>query len=107
MLRIEGKQIGYHRGDDEVQLVAVRGQSIREEAPATGDATVETETEDWIVLAERLCVGNTQLTPQRGDYVVTPDGETFDVTSGQNAKTHSWMDTTRSLIRIHTVKRDS
>jgi hypothetical protein len=100
-----GELVTYRRGSSFVELIAVIGATVFDEAIGEGETTAETRSVDFIFATNELVLGAERIDPKRGDVVERKNGETFDVMPGTNTAPSQWNDGRQNLHRVHTVRR--
>lgn len=101
-----GESVSYFRGSTELKnRTAIRGESNFEEMASEMDARTRTRTMDWLIRPSQLSSSGSRFEPARGDRIVTPSGETFEVYPGPDNQHWRWSDARQTFFRIHTVRR--
>jgi hypothetical protein len=93
--QVAGRNVVYRRGNDEVQLNAVLGQTEYETTDEYG-LTVGTHIVDFLILAADLTLGD----PQPGDRIVVDD-VAYEVEPIASEGHWRWSDPRRTIMRIH------
>ena len=103
--RANGETVSYYSGTRVVRLTSVRGSSDWEESTG-GDTVVEIKSIDFLFASSdfKWSEGE-EITPVKGDYLIDENGARFEVLKGSNASLARWMDSNKTMIRIHTVQR--
>lgn len=102
---VASEKITIRYGEHVAQCDAIPGQSLTEETLTQGDGSIETQTDDWLIDRDQLHFDGSEFLPARGYVIEASAGRVYDVMPGSNGKTWSWADTTKTLVRIHTVNR--
>lgn len=101
-----GETVTYVRGSTQIKNVtAVRGQTRFEEVSSEMEALVQTKSFDWLIRPACLDASGTLLEPQRGDQIITTNGDLYEVFPGADDKHWQYTDAHESMFRVHTVKR--
>lgn len=101
-----GERVTYRRGSQEItDVLAVRDHSDFDER-ASEETHVQIKTTDFLIRLKYLVDSNyEEVTPSRGDQIVSGDGETFDLVPGVDNKHWRWSDARKTHYRIFTVRR--
>lgn len=104
---VAAETVSYFRGSNYElsDISAVRGQSEFEEV-AIDESRVLVRTVDFLIRKELLVDGSDNVfEPSRGDYIITADGEEYEVIAGGSNHSWRWSDSRKTHLRIHTVRR--
>ncbi|MEM9589493.1 MAG: hypothetical protein AAGA03_19580 [Planctomycetota bacterium] len=104
VMDVAGEAVVYQRGQQTVELVAVRGETEFEELASDGEAHVQVKSIDWLIRPQDLQLDEVATEPSRGDRIVV-DGEQYDLMPGSSNQHWRWSDSRRTFYRIHTVRR--
>ena len=101
-----GECVTYARGEDQIEVMAVRGNSQFEEVPGDMEARVSIRMLPWLIRAEELVIDGAEVEPQRGDQIVSGDGLIYDVLPGPEGNHWRWSNQYKTTYRIHSVNRE-
>jgi len=101
-----GRAVVYRRGEVEINLTAVPGESRFDQSDIDGLVT-QAQTRDYLVAEADL---GTLAPPAAGDRIIEVDGDletTYQVMApGPGASVWRHSDPARSVIRVHTKRVD-
>jgi len=98
----DGVLISYVRGNDEVQLEAIAGQSDIEDMGLDNDA-ISIRADDWLIDADLLWINGVKILPKRGDKII--DGpRVFEVVQRGESLCYRWTDQTKLFLRVFTIE---
>lgn len=100
-----GRDVVYKRGDVDLDITAVRGNTDFEEADDNG-ILAEMEVPDWILTAADLSIDDELFEPAEGDRIVVEDAAgrtlTYEILPNEGVTAFQYMDPNRAQIRVHT-----
>jgi hypothetical protein len=103
-LKFMSRVVGYHRGEDSVQVRATIGKSVFE--VDSGFAVLERiESRDYLVPAADLVLDDETTLPLKGDRIKETDGEkvfVYEVMAPGSEPHFIFSDPYRKTLRIHT-----
>jgi hypothetical protein len=92
----------YTQGDNTLAgVVVVPGRTITEEQTNEG-ALFKNRITDYLISVESLKVGETYLTPCRGDKIALADGTNWSVLPVNQETSYRYSDPAKTVYRIHT-----
>ena len=101
---LAGVEIKLRHGARDVELTAVRGQSISEDSGADG-AIVTSRLQDWIIDPSELQIDGVEFEPDRGDKITALEtGMVYGIVPGAGERFWRWSDQTEKAIRVHSVE---
>ena len=103
-LKFMSRTVGYHRGDDSVDVRAAIGKSVFEIVDSYG-VMERVESRDYLVPAADLVLDDETTLPARGDRVKETDGAVvfvYEVMAPGNEPHFIFSDPYRKTLRIHT-----
>lgn len=114
-LKSSAKRVRYRRGSGggalSVEILAVPGRTEHEVVDDTGLVST-VQSQDWIVWAADLVLGDQVVLPKRNSDVVEELAEdgvsvaaTFQVAHPGGTEPYSFMSASRLILRIHTIAR--
>lgn len=101
LLRVAGEDVLFHAGDHSVQLRAVPGKRDMVANMKQG-LSIESDSQDWIVLACDLVIDGQHYLPQRGDTIqACRRGQVYEVLPDSNSEQCFRLDAHQVQLRIH------
>ncbi len=103
------RTVVFQRGEQTLEVAATIGQTVFEVDDGTG-AALRVESQDFLITASELVLGDQTVTPQRGDRITETDGDhsyVYEVMAPGDEPCWRYSDPYRRTFRIHTKLAES